>query len=89
MQTFVSSPCKISDGWGGGIKMGLFLQTSKFHFCCCVAQYVYCIMLFRTLCRKPYFLRYRQLEVGGVTLYDKGERQKTVLNHCKSALDVQ
>ena len=30
------------------------------------------IVLYRTFCRKPYFLRYRQLEVGGVTMYGKG-----------------
>ena len=37
-----------------------------------IVEYVYFIVLYRTSCRKPYFLRYRQLEVGGVTMYDNG-----------------
>ena len=41
-----------------------------------LSKYVYCIVLYRTSCRKPYFLRYRQLEVGGVTMYDKGWTHK-------------
>ena len=40
-------------------------------------------------CRKPYFLRYGQLEVGWVTMYDKGREINTVLNHCKVALDME
>ena len=41
-------------------------------FILCIVQYVYFIVLYRTSYRKPYFLRYRQLGVGGVTMYDKG-----------------
>ena len=58
-------------GGGGGGRGGgqdwPILHTTKF-FCCCIGQYVYIIMLlYRTSCIKPYFLRYRQLEEGEVT----------------------
>ena len=68
-------------GWGGGGGGGgrkgqdgpisTYNQVPIF-FIWCVVQYVYIILLYRNLCRKPYFLRYRQLEVGGATMYDKG-----------------
>ena len=40
-------------------------------FAWCIVQYVYFIMLYGPLRRTPYSLRYRHLEVGGVTMYDK------------------
>ena len=56
----------------GVIKKGLFLYTAQFlFFGCCVVQYVYFILSYRALCRKPYLLRYRQLEVGWLTMLDK------------------
>ena len=61
----------ISRARGGGIKMGLFLHITKFQtFCLMLVQYVHFIMLYRTLCRKPYFLRHWQLELGGITIRD-------------------
>ena len=38
----------------------------------CIDQCVYFIVLYRTSSRKPYILRFRQLEVRGVTMYDNG-----------------
>ena len=47
------------------------IQPSSIFLVWCVVQYVYYILLYRTVCRKPYFQRYRQLELGEVTMYDK------------------
>ena len=65
-------------GRGGGKQDGsvaAYKQNPVFIWC--VVQYVYIILLYRTLCTNTYFLRYRQLdvgwvEVGGCTMYDKG-----------------
>ena len=62
-----------------GIKMGLFLHTTKFHFCLICSPICLFHLVYRTLCRKPYFLRYRQLESDGVTIYDKGKGHKYCL----------
>ena len=39
--------------------------------------------------QKALCLRYRQLEVSGVIMYDKNRDINTVLNHCKNAFDIQ
>ena len=67
--------------------MDLFLHSTNFYFFCLMSLLcVYFIVFYRTLCREPYFLRYRQLFVGGVTMYGKCRGINTVLNHCKSVL---
>ena len=48
--------------------MGLFLHTTKFQF---YLSDVSSNMSTLLCIRKPHFLRYRQLEAGGVTMYDK------------------
>ena len=71
-QLVAMAPFKIKGGGGVGvveIKMGIFLHKPSFFF---IVQYVYLILLNRTSCRKPYFMRNWQLEVGEVIMYDKG-----------------
>ena len=63
--------------WGGGggygcIKIVLFLHTTKFHFLSDVQSNVSTLSCCTGLRAESHFLRCRQLEVGGVTLYDKG-----------------
>ena len=66
-----------SKGVGEVSKWAYFcIQPGSSFIVRCIVQYVYFIELYRTLCRKPYFLRYRQLEVGRVTMYYKGYRHK-------------
>ena len=77
---------------GGGNNMGLLLHTSKIQFFYLVVQNVYIILLYGTLCTNTYFLRYRQLDVGGVEVGGCSIRDRnlnTVLNHFESALDMQ
>ena len=56
--------------------MGLFLHTTKFQFyyfiCLIIVQYVYLSCYTGLNAESSIFMRYRQLDVGGVTLYDKG-----------------
>ena len=62
-------------GGGGGGYQNVHISACNqvpILFVWCIVQYVYFIVLYMILCRKFYFLRYRQLAVGGVTMYDKG-----------------
>ena len=64
--------------WGGGggghgcIKIVLFLHTTKFHFLSDVQSNMSTLSCCTGLCAGSPFLRCRQLEASGVTLYDKG-----------------
>ena len=75
---------------GGISKWAYFcIQPSSKLFVRCIVQNVCFIVLYRTLCRKPYFLRYWQVDVGGVTIMIRGRDINTILKHCKSVLDMQ
>ena len=53
--------------------MGLFLHTTKFHFLGLMCSSI-CLLyhVIQDFMQKALFFRYRQLKVGGVTMYDKG-----------------
>ena len=51
-------------------------QVPIFSLMCSPICLLLFIVLYRTSCRKPYFRRYRELEVGRVTMYDKIGRHK-------------
>ena len=61
------------------------MHTIKFQFRCLMSSSV-CLLYYviQDFVQKALFFRYRQLEVGGITTYDKGTRDRdtsTVLNH--------
>ena len=66
---------------GGGYQDGSISAYNQVPFCsCCAVGNVYFILLYTILCKKPTFLRHRQLDMGrsdggggeGVNMYKNG-----------------
>ena len=66
-------------GGGGGcggrgvsdVPISVYNQVPTFCLMCSLICLHY-LFLYMTSCKEPYCLRYRQLEVGGITMYEKG-----------------